>query len=338
FLLHVGIGGLGIILGFHAGEEGAFLFGDAEALAGSWRTYTELRQEEMRLDSLLTLSRLPRDRFYERIRELETELQGDPEDPSGERESIRSPERVLEPTGVSTDMEGSGFLNERNPVQMERGRELFRQVWGDRPLADDWRRAEAIRIQPPVVESFSDTDGEGRAVNSDGNRGIAERTHAASGGLNLDEIPATEQEQLDMEIEQYEILYRIGVHYLVRLDEPERAREHFLRVWQEAPEGAPRRESLYALADLAIAREEMEEAYRWADTLIEFDPASPHARQLASRLDLPDPAPDRPDPSREMENGFVPVPIEWNLLRPGSGLPPVLPDSSSGSDAGRVPE
>ncbi len=34
FFLDVGVGGLGVELGLHAGEEGAFLFGDAEALEG----------------------------------------------------------------------------------------------------------------------------------------------------------------------------------------------------------------------------------------------------------------------------------------------------------------
>ncbi|MEX1212790.1 MAG: tetratricopeptide repeat protein [Balneolaceae bacterium] len=273
---------------------------DADELAGSWRTYTELRQEEMRLDSLLTLSRLPRDRFYERIRELEAEHQAGMDDEPGDREPTRrGGVPLLEPTGVSIDTEGGGFLNERNPVQMERGRQQFRQVWGHRPLTDEWRRASAGPARGSFVENVPGEDVNGRSTLSGEDVTAEGLSSVPAGGLNLGEIPGSEQEQMAMEIDRYEIIYRIGVHYLVRLDEPEQARAQFLRVWQEAPEGAPRRESLYALADLAISRGRQEEALRWADELIKLAPASPHARQLAARLNLPDPAPDTE--SREPE-------------------------------------
>lgn len=312
---------------------------DADALASDWRTYIELRQEEMRLDSLLALSRLPRDQFYERIRALEAELQTDSNGESPQRPVGRA-DPMLEPSGVSTDVDGGGFLNERNPVQIERGRQLFRQLWGDRPLADGWRRADAVSGIRPITSGPS-FDAPGLSNSPTGRVGDNSRegtVDGASGGLRLEEIPGNDQEQLAMQIDRYELVYRIGVLYLIRLDEPERARDQFLRVWQEAPEGAPRRESLYALADLAIGRGDREEALRWAGELIELDPASPHARQLAVRLDLPDPAPERSLPVREEKPLFVPTPIDWNLLRSGSGLLPVLPDSSTGADTDRVPE
>jgi len=257
---------------------------DANELARAYGEYASVKQEIIRLDSLLHLGRLPAEEFDQKIAEIQAQKQAEIEEQRSERDSWDELDRQVDidqNVEVTTETGRHGFLNIHNRTLLEQSGLQFRAVWGDRPLADDWRRREAVtgsranfEDQQVVVEA-EETGHE-----------AAEDEFVPGFQLDLSEIPFEPSEQDSVEALIYINYFQLGNIYLMNLSMPDSAKTYFKRVIQEGPEAREKAPAFYALAEIYLVENNWDEALSWAEELIERYPETAVARRAASRMNL----------------------------------------------------
>ena len=121
---------------------------NATELAESFGEYARVREEISRLDSLLYLGRLEPVAFDSAIAEIRQQRQQELEQELLERQ--RQQDQVVnideesEAAAAATETSEYGFLNIRNQVRLADASIQFQAIWGDRPLADNWRRGADV--------------------------------------------------------------------------------------------------------------------------------------------------------------------------------------------------
>jgi tetratricopeptide (TPR) repeat protein len=257
---------------------------DANELARAYGEYASVKQEITRLDSLLHLGRLPAEEFDQKIAEIRAQKQAEIEEQRSGSQSWDELDRqtgIGDDVGVTTDTGRHGFLNINNRTLLEQSGFQFRAVWGDRPLADDWRRREAVTGSRVNFE-------EQQVVVEAGETGleVAEDEAAPAFQLDLSEIPFETSEQDSVEARIYKNYYQLGNIYLMNLSMPDSARTYFKRVIRNGPEAREKAPAFYALTEIYLEEENWDEALRWAVELIERYPETSVARRAASRMNL----------------------------------------------------
>jgi len=156
----------------------------------------------------------------------------------------------------------------------------FRARWGNRPLADNWRRQEAVSGSGNTFENQ-------RAVVQTDELGDRDETEVvAELQLDFTGIPFESHEQDSVEVLIYTKYYQLGNIFQMNLDMPDSAKVYYQKVIDQGVEGSPKASSMYALMDILISEGEIDEAISLANSLIETYPESPLARQSADRLEL----------------------------------------------------
>lgn len=257
---------------------------DADYLAQAFGEYASVKQEAVHLDSLLKLGMLPEEEFDARIEEIQRQRRAEIEEQRIAQERTDSRlidlemEEVIEAT---TEVGVHGFLNVNNRTMLQQSSLRFRAIWGDRPLADDWRRREAVTgrrqnfdnqravVQPEILEADMEADD------------IFELQ------LDLGEIPFEEHQQDSVRVLIYRKYYQLGNVFSMSLSMPDSAKFYFEKVINEGPEGSPIASAIYALSDIYLQDEQQEEAIYWAGELISRYPDTELARRISARTGLP---------------------------------------------------
>lgn len=260
---------------------------DADELAKAFGEYVNVKQNIARLDSLLHLGRLPEDEFEQRIAEIRARQQAELESQELERQRRELAGRMVDYDSeieVTTDMDRYGFLYVNNGTMLEQAILRFRAIWGNRPLVDDWRRSEVI--------SGSRTDFENQRVvieNDDAGQPLGDGVLPGEVHFNLGEIPFEKSEQDSVEALIYSYYYQLGNIYLLNLNIPDSAKVYFERVISEGPPASPKSEAYYAMTEISIEQNNLDEALVYARELIDNYPDSPLAGRAAARTNLPQP-------------------------------------------------
>jgi tetratricopeptide (TPR) repeat protein len=171
-----------------------------------------------------------------------------------------------------------------DPLVMASNKSDFQQLWGSRPLDDNWRRKDkeagsigfkverGIIGQEPIkqVPKVSDEDlkkqkEEKEALALDGKKKEF-----------YEKIPTTPEKLVGSKLKQEEALYQLGKIYKFQFNEPQNASETFLTLLNKFPNSVHEVEVLYLLTLLS----ENQAASPYRKTLIEKFPASTYARQL----------------------------------------------------------
>jgi tetratricopeptide (TPR) repeat protein len=258
---------------FNAGEQ-----------AASFGEYASLKREIARHDSLIHLASLTPEELDLVIAEVQQQMI-DNQEQRFQDERRRSETMIVSdvsPDDVidATESLEFGFLNVKSQQLLADASLRFQAIWGDRPLADNWRRRAAVsgsRFDQPDLQR-----GVAESVIMDPENG---ETHTIS-GFDLSDIPYTENEKIEMNISKESYRYRLANLFFLSLDMPDSAKVYYTNVIESDVSPDLTMRALYSLTELNLLSGNNAEAEKWSDQLIRDYPESVFTERIAGRMDI----------------------------------------------------
>jgi len=156
-----------------------------------------------------------------------------------------------------------------NPSLMQQGSADFKRKWGNRPLADNWRRAAAISNS-----SNSTDDGDGDNALADNENGLP--TEASL----LAKIPNTKsQKDLSNKMEQRAFML-LAKAYMKQLEDYKMAENTLDTLDKRFPDHNMKEEELYLRYQIAIKQNNLDKAQQYSEELLKKFPNSQYAANL----------------------------------------------------------
>ena len=171
-----------------------------------------------------------------------------------------------------------------DPLVMASNKSDFQQLWGSRPLDDNWRRKDkeagsiGFKVERGIIGQ-EPTKQVPKVSDEDLKKQKEEKEALVPDGKKkefYEKIPTTPEKLVGSKLKQEEALYQLGKIYKFQFNEPENATETFLTLLNKFPNSVHEVEVLYLLTLLS----ENQAASPYRKTLIEKFPASTYARQL----------------------------------------------------------
>jgi len=171
-----------------------------------------------------------------------------------------------------------------DPLVMASNKSDFQQLWGSRPLDDNWRRKDkeagsiGFKVERGIIGQ-EPTKQVPKVSDEDLKKQKEEKEALVLDGKKkefYEKIPTTPEKLVGSKLKQEEALYQLGKIYKFQFNEPENATETFLTLLNKFPNSVHEVEVLYLLTLLS----ENQAASPYRKTLIEKFPASTYARQL----------------------------------------------------------
>ncbi len=171
-----------------------------------------------------------------------------------------------------------------DPLVMSTNKSDFQQLWGSRPLDDNWRRKDkeagsiSFKVERGIVGQ-EPTKQVPKVSIEDLKKQKEEKEAFALDGKKkefYEKIPTTPEKLVGSKRKQEEALYQLGKIYKFQFNELQNATETFLTLLNRFPNTVHEVEVLYLLTLLS----DNQAASPYRKTLIEKFPASTYARQL----------------------------------------------------------
>ncbi|WP_147303604.1 tetratricopeptide repeat protein [Rhodohalobacter sp. SW132] len=260
---------------------------NARSLANSFGEYARVSKEIAHMDSLLYLGQLEPAEFDSVIAEIQRQRQQEIEEEIQRRERQQDQAVNVDPDDFDSVAEAAestehGFLNIRNQLMVANASIQFQAIWGDRPLADNWRRRASITTAASGLDPVEIENGE--VVVAENN--VIERESSFQVSVDISEIPFSEQAQDSLRARIENRYYSLGNVFFMSLNMPDSAKVYYERIAasDRSTDLIPR--SLYTLAEIELADQNTEQARHWGQRLVDEYPETEFARRTASRLDL----------------------------------------------------
>lgn len=257
---------------------------NAQELASSYGEYASVKNEISDIDSLLYLGSLSVEELDSVLVEVQKARQMERNEEMRRMQDLQDQAVFTEESTDSmidaAEGAGEGFLNINNPQKVRDASLQFQAVWGDRPLADNWRRRAAVRgsrYENPVVL----TDGNNRETSD-----ISE-TAMWQGEEDVSSIPFTDEEKEEMTVRKEELTYRLANVFFLSLNLPDSAKIYYRQVADSSSRDNLVSRSLYSLAEIELLEGNQGEAESWAQKLIEDYPGTVYTQRITERLDIP---------------------------------------------------
>lgn len=253
---------------------------NAQELAGSYGQYVSIRGNISRRDSLLNLAEMDEEEleaFLNELRQQELErMEEELDEIRDQRDQMLVADQSQETVQTATTTE-YGFLNIESPTRLADASLQFQAIWGDRPLADNWRRRS--EVSGSRFDQMSETKG-----NSSENGPDNLRTTGIQPTIDTSEIPFSDEAKQKMytEIESYN--YRLGNLFFLSLDMPDSARVYYQKVADSGYNEELAVRSLYSIAEVALLQNRQEDAKKRYRELEARAPHSIYTERLAERL------------------------------------------------------
>ncbi len=170
-----------------------------------------------------------------------------------------------------------GFLNYRNRPLVAAGIRQFRAVWGDRPLADNWRRIEAVSTVTLGNRNRDRETGKLKVVekNAQTNEQL---------GINIAEVPFTPQEKRLKMKQKYALQYRLGNLFFLTLNEPDSAAIYYRKVANQEANAEVIPKALYSLYQLHRLEQNADSAEVYQKIISEEYSNSIYAQRLGQNM------------------------------------------------------
>ncbi|RFS16773.1 hypothetical protein D0T08_08815 [Emticicia sp. C21] len=170
-----------------------------------------------------------------------------------------------------------------DPVVIARNKSDFQQLWGNRPLEDDWRRKDkqagsvSFKVERGVAgnEPTSANGATRQEVEQQKEDAAAKALEAKKKEIYA-KIPSTPEKLVASQRKQEEAYYQLGKIYKFQFNEPENAIATFKTLLSKFPKTVHEAEVLYLLA----LTSDNQETSPYRATLLSKYPASTYARQL----------------------------------------------------------
>ncbi len=256
---------------------------NARELADSFGEYARITSQIARKDSLIGIANLsPKDldALIDELQRIEMEkLEEELSRMQQQRDRMIVAEEPGQVADAGTSVE-HGFLNIRSMAMIADASLQFQAVWGDRPLADNWRRRADVsgsRFDQLVITGSEDET-------------IMLAEQASTSGVvhsvDLSEVPFEPEQQEAMKNEILELQYRLANVFFMSLNKPDSAKVYYQKVVQQATQKNLVTMSLYTLAEIDLLQDNRDMAYTWFDKLKETDSSSIYFQRLAERMDI----------------------------------------------------
>lgn len=172
-----------------------------------------------------------------------------------------------------------------DPLVISRNKSDFQQLWGSRPLDDNWRRKDkeagsiSFKVERGVVGQEPTKQAAPKVSSEELKKQQEEKASLALESKKkelYEKIPTTPEKLIASKRKQEEALYQLGKIYKFQFNEPQNATETFLTLLNKFPNTVHEVEVLYLLT--LLSDNQATSPYR--KILIEKFPASTYARQL----------------------------------------------------------
>ena len=252
---------------------------NAQILSESFGNYARIKSQIALQDSLIKLGKLSPAEFDSVLTELRAkklaELEKMREEQRQQQNQLVNVNRDPQESDATNNM-SNGFLNSNNPVVQQDVKQQFFAIWGDRPLADNWR------VRSMIDYSAVNT------VNAESEQGNSGSQGSQLGSIQIDISPIpftkTEQDSVQKLIASYE--YQLGNLFFLSLNLPDSASHYFQKAIDNPSEENVNTVSLYSLSELYSIEGDQEEARKYAQRLIDEYPRTEYARRVAEKYDL----------------------------------------------------
>ena len=253
-----------------------------EALA--FANYASLKSKEQKIDSLLALGSLSSQELELKLQSIRktriSKLSKDARDQRNVLANINQGD--VQTTDDSSSERNFGFLNYENVQLASAASNDFRAIWGNRPLVDNWRRAEAI-------QSSSINSQQVEAINGD-NTGSSEiRYNDKDLGINIGEIPRTDEAKTTIQKERAHLQYQLGNLFFLTLNMPDSAETYFTEAINSTyTDKSLTVRSRYALHQVYKAEGQTEEANEQAERILNEHKGTVYANRIEEQLEEKD--------------------------------------------------
>jgi len=230
-------------------------------------------------DSLLALSELSDiqlDAFLDQYLDKEEAKKAAARKRANQRQNSFAGANAVIDSGADTDQPTDGTWYFYNIVAVGQGQQEFQKNWGNRPLADDWRRSQKTTIgisndtQAEQAEEAAVEEQE--AAPEDDDRAVQKQALLAS-------VPRTEEEKTQLNLAIAQSLFECGRIYRFGLEREDLSEEAYLSLLSRYPRTQLRLEALYALYTLN-EQKNVNQAIGYKETIIEDYPDSLIAKLL----------------------------------------------------------
>lgn len=255
---------------------------NARELANSYGQYVSIKQNISRRDSLLNLAEMDDgelELFLDDLRQKELEkMEEELEEIQDQRDQMLVADQSQEPVQAAATTE-YGFLNIESPTRLADASLQFQAVWGDRPLADNWRRR--ADVSGSRFDQVSASEGESSESYSTNVRATGIQPK-----IDTSDIPFSEEDKMKMnrEIESYN--YRLGNLFFLSLEMPDSAGVYYQKVADSGYDEDLAIRSLYSIAEVELLQNRQEEAEKLYAELKSRAPNSIYTERLAERLEI----------------------------------------------------
>ncbi len=252
---------------------------DAAELSLSYNSYRRLFTEAYEADSLLWLSNLNEDAFdsviaivrEQKIAQMREEMRRQ----QAAANTLVNLGADQQNTGGNLGASAaSGFLNHKNPTMVSDAKAAFRAIWGDRPLVDNWRRMDAVRLAREDPELAGELNDDSAAGSSD----------ELTVEIDFSKIPFTPEEKEKSRETIANKIYEIGNVFFLQLNMPDSADSRYRRVISLYPDLPVAAQAKYSLSELYFTQGDSTASQIWADRLVEDHPETIFRNRLAERF------------------------------------------------------
>ncbi len=265
---------------------------DSDDQAEIFGSFSEVLDRIVLMDSLLYLGTLDDSSFAAVVMELRQRRAEEMEEMQREMRQRQSESAFRSGGAVIEDEYGfggevlvagsegeAGFLYHRDDVRMLEARQDFLAIWGDRPLAPNWRRIAAIEAAQAELRA-DDPEGALREQYSLG---------TVMPMVNVSAVPRTPEKFDAMLADRANARYELANVLFLSMNRPDSASVWYRMVIEEDEDESVVQRAYYALAEVQRALGDTLAANRLYEIIISDYPESDLTDQAYSRLGLPVP-------------------------------------------------
>ncbi len=261
---------------------------DARETADVFKSFRSIAERIMRSDSLLALGALDDAAFDSAVTAIQEHRIREAERRRADLARRMAENRFREAMGQASRGSASatgqqasdaGFLNHRDPDRFQEGVVQFRQIWGDRPRVDDWRRKAAISA------ALATRHGDGENGDENGG-GDEDALGLGVPPLDISEVPRTPEAMSAMEAERAAARYELANVLFLSMSLPDSAASWYRLAVDEDDDLEVAQRAYFALAEVQLALTDTTAARGLYREIITRYPASEFAVQARERLGL----------------------------------------------------
>ncbi len=246
-------------------------------LISSYKRYAAFKKDIQTVDSLLKLGSLNEQELREKItaiKRIQRQTNNKKEEVLPTRNRITSNDGVdyFNKSGPVKRSSRYGFLNYKNPRLVKQGKRKFAAIWGQRPVADNWRRSETI--SGAAIDSNSDNV----------SKEFSEMNPALNNNAELDlsNIPRTQKDRKKLDRQRKIDQFKLGNLFFLNFHKPDSAAYYYHLGLEGSTSEQMKLRTFYSLYKLYQLNHQPDSAIAYKQKILQTFPSSTYAKQIVN--------------------------------------------------------